>query len=315
MPDSLPPSPPASEQSETEQQPSQPRVDSVRVTRSQTRARKAAGLPSLLVGSSASTPMLNLSDIVYSDEVDGSRKQPRLALLSPTNLASDSNPPSDDSDESSLFPPRRRSSDEWPEPGADGTGSSTYHALIPPNVPNVDSDELAASSFDAWRRAQRPIIVQQRWRIDPSSSSPDEISGPLPTTPFGPEPRVSFGFSIWPGPYVRVVTFIYARRVQSSPTSDSRAPSPSPAPVPDSLPPSPPGGESHYVEAFLESGEGALDGIMSEAEAPSTTSQDYRPSCQSSAVGSASRELSSFRGSLVDVTSEFRGPSLPVSRG
>eukprot|EP00965_Chrysotila_dentata_P167507 5531295-Pleurochrysis_carterae.AAC.1 len=56
MPGSLPPSPPASEQSETEQQPSQPRVGSARVTRSQTRAREAAGLPSLLVGLSTSTP-------------------------------------------------------------------------------------------------------------------------------------------------------------------------------------------------------------------------------------------------------------------
>eukprot|EP00965_Chrysotila_dentata_P130027 4297914-Pleurochrysis_carterae.AAC.1 len=63
MPGSLPPSPPASEQSETEQQPSQPRVSSARVTRSQTRARDEAGLPSLLVGSSTSTPVLNLSDI------------------------------------------------------------------------------------------------------------------------------------------------------------------------------------------------------------------------------------------------------------
>eukprot|EP00965_Chrysotila_dentata_P027083 898898-Pleurochrysis_carterae.AAC.1 len=53
---------------------------------------------------------------------------------------------------------------------------------------------------------------------------------------------------------------------------------------------------------------------MSEAEAPSTTSQDYRPS-QSSAVGSASRESSSFRGSLMDVPPEFRVPSLPDSRG
>eukprot|EP00965_Chrysotila_dentata_P034208 1138997-Pleurochrysis_carterae.AAC.1 len=76
--------------------------------------------------------------------------------------------------------------------------------------------------------------------------------------------------------------------------------------MPDSLPPSPPGTEADYVQAFLESGEEALDGIMSEAEAPSTTSQDYKPSCQSSAVGSASRESSSFRGSLMDVPSEFR---------
>eukprot|EP00965_Chrysotila_dentata_P166285 5489807-Pleurochrysis_carterae.AAC.1 len=70
MPGSLPPSPPsASEQSEIEQQPSQPRVGSARVTRSQTRAREEAGMPSLLVGSSTSTPVLNLSDIVCADEV------------------------------------------------------------------------------------------------------------------------------------------------------------------------------------------------------------------------------------------------------
>eukprot|EP00965_Chrysotila_dentata_P039686 1318841-Pleurochrysis_carterae.AAC.1 len=59
MPPSLPPSPAASEQSENEQQPSQPRVSSARVTRSQTRAREEAGIPSLLVGSTTLTPVLN----------------------------------------------------------------------------------------------------------------------------------------------------------------------------------------------------------------------------------------------------------------
>eukprot|EP00965_Chrysotila_dentata_P110006 3634951-Pleurochrysis_carterae.AAC.1 len=101
MPGSLPPSPPASEPSETEQQPSQPRVSSARVTRSQTRAREEAGLPSLLVGSSTSTPVLNLSDVVGADEVDN-QKQPRVTS-SPAP-----EPMSDDSDDSSLFHPRRR---------------------------------------------------------------------------------------------------------------------------------------------------------------------------------------------------------------
>eukprot|EP00965_Chrysotila_dentata_P017408 578348-Pleurochrysis_carterae.AAC.1 len=49
MPPSLPPSPPASEQSWTEKQQSQPQVSSARVTRFQSRAREEAGLPSLLV--------------------------------------------------------------------------------------------------------------------------------------------------------------------------------------------------------------------------------------------------------------------------
>eukprot|EP00965_Chrysotila_dentata_P063161 2092908-Pleurochrysis_carterae.AAC.1 len=68
MPPSLPPSPPASEQSETEQHSLQPRADSARVTRSQTRAREEAGLPSLLVDPSTPTPIRNLSDIAHADE-------------------------------------------------------------------------------------------------------------------------------------------------------------------------------------------------------------------------------------------------------
>eukprot|EP00965_Chrysotila_dentata_P097708 3230622-Pleurochrysis_carterae.AAC.1 len=102
MPPSLPPSPPASEQSETEQPPSQPRAGSARVTRSQTRAREAAGLPSLLVGSSDSTQVLNLPDVVDADEVDQIQKQPRMT--SPPAHE----PLSDDFDDSSLFHPRRR---------------------------------------------------------------------------------------------------------------------------------------------------------------------------------------------------------------
>eukprot|EP00965_Chrysotila_dentata_P000666 21045-Pleurochrysis_carterae.AAC.1 len=71
MPPSLPPSPPASEQGETEQPPLQPRAGSARVTRSQTRAREAVGLPSLLVGSFDSTQ-------VGADEVGRIQKQPRV---------------------------------------------------------------------------------------------------------------------------------------------------------------------------------------------------------------------------------------------
>eukprot|EP00965_Chrysotila_dentata_P009497 309559-Pleurochrysis_carterae.AAC.1 len=68
MPPSLPPSPPASEQSETKQHFSQPRVNSARVTRSQTRAREEAGLPSLLVDPSTPTSIHNLSDISHVDK-------------------------------------------------------------------------------------------------------------------------------------------------------------------------------------------------------------------------------------------------------
>eukprot|EP00965_Chrysotila_dentata_P180144 5948477-Pleurochrysis_carterae.AAC.1 len=195
--------------------------------------------------------------------------------------------PSEDSDSSSLFHPSKRSSDELPEPGADGAGSSTYHALVPQEASESDEDGPGPrpSTFEQYfifnRDSERPMIIWPEWVTVRSPSSPDDISGSLPTTPFGPEPRVHFGFSIWPGPYVRVLTFIYARRIPPSSTSDSEysdssSYSPLPSPVPDSLPPSPPGTETDYVEAFLESGEGALDGIFSEAEAPSTTSQDYR---------------------------------------
>eukprot|EP00965_Chrysotila_dentata_P017409 578349-Pleurochrysis_carterae.AAC.1 len=107
-PPSLPPSPPASEQSWTEQQPSQPRVSSARVSRSQSRAREEAGLPSLLVGSLSSTPVLNLSEIAHVDEVCRIQKQPRIASPALTNLTPEPDPLSDDSDGSSLFHPRRR---------------------------------------------------------------------------------------------------------------------------------------------------------------------------------------------------------------
>eukprot|EP00965_Chrysotila_dentata_P086880 2867431-Pleurochrysis_carterae.AAC.1 len=102
MPPSLPPSPPASEQSETEQHSSHPRMNSARVTRSQTRAREEAGLPSLLVNSSAPspTPIHNLSDIAHADEVGRIPKHPRLISA-----------PSEDSDDSPLFHPRERPSD------------------------------------------------------------------------------------------------------------------------------------------------------------------------------------------------------------
>eukprot|EP00965_Chrysotila_dentata_P003655 120081-Pleurochrysis_carterae.AAC.1 len=53
---------------------------------------------------------------------------------------------------------------------------------------------------------------------------------------------------------------------------------------------------------------------MPEAEAPSTTSRGPRQSL-SPAVGSASLESDSFRGSIVDVPSEFRVPFLPDSHG
>eukprot|EP00965_Chrysotila_dentata_P124290 4108897-Pleurochrysis_carterae.AAC.1 len=112
-------------------------------------------------------------------EVDRSRKQPRLVSPSRTNLTTEPAPLSDDSDGSSLFHPRRRSSDELLEPGADGAGSSTYHSLVPPVVPRADDDESAASSPGPWRHAQhppdRPIIIRQRSGTY-SSSSPDEIS-------------------------------------------------------------------------------------------------------------------------------------------
>eukprot|EP00965_Chrysotila_dentata_P012173 399171-Pleurochrysis_carterae.AAC.1 len=154
-PPSMPPSPPASEQSWTEQQPSRLQVSSARVTHSQSRAREKAGLPSLVVGSLSPAPVLSPPDIEHVDEVDGSRKQPRFASPPPTNLTPESDPLSDDSDGSSLFHPRRRSSDGLPEPGADGAGSSTYHSLLPPDVPDA-RDESAASSPDPWRHAQHP---------------------------------------------------------------------------------------------------------------------------------------------------------------
>eukprot|EP00965_Chrysotila_dentata_P068118 2253282-Pleurochrysis_carterae.AAC.1 len=207
------------------------------------------------------------------------------------------NAPSEDSDSSSLFHPSKRSSDELLEPGADGAGSSTYHALVPQEASESDEDGPRPLTFEDYfifnSHSTRAIIIRPEWVLAPSPSSPTEISGSLPTTPFGPEPRVRFGLRVWPGPYVQVTTFIYARRIPPSSTSDSyysdsSSYSPLPSPIPDSLPPSPPGTETDYAEAFLESGEGALDGIFSEAEAPSTTSQDYRQSCQSSAVGSAS---------------------------
>eukprot|EP00965_Chrysotila_dentata_P140622 4649344-Pleurochrysis_carterae.AAC.1 len=82
------------------------------------------------------------------------------------------------------------SSDELPEPGLDGAGSSAYHSLVPPDVHEADGNELATFSHDSWRYpASRSIIIRPQW-IASSSSSPDEISGPLPSTPFGTEPRV-----------------------------------------------------------------------------------------------------------------------------
>eukprot|EP00965_Chrysotila_dentata_P025102 832376-Pleurochrysis_carterae.AAC.1 len=74
-PPSLPPSPPASEQSETGCRLPRSGVASTRVTRSQTRAREAAGLPSLLVTPSTPTPVVSLSD---PPPPSRSRKQPRL---------------------------------------------------------------------------------------------------------------------------------------------------------------------------------------------------------------------------------------------
>eukprot|EP00965_Chrysotila_dentata_P130863 4326069-Pleurochrysis_carterae.AAC.1 len=197
-----------------------------------------------------------------------------------------------------------------------------------------------------------------------------------PSTPFGSAPRVNHLLTVWPGPRVRVSTFIFAARPNASeytpqgevaassafhaamPSSSARqqeTPSSStpssalvepstprvgliltvwldgamlactyfisnaPAPsetrdTPDSLPPSPPGDED-YVGTFLESWEGALDGLEeSEAGAPSTASREFGPS-QSSALGSASRGSDSFRGSVMDVPSEFRMLSPPDSRG
>eukprot|EP00965_Chrysotila_dentata_P054053 1793821-Pleurochrysis_carterae.AAC.1 len=48
LPPSLPPPPPSSESGDVEQPPPQPQVGSSRVTRSQSRARAAAGLTSAL---------------------------------------------------------------------------------------------------------------------------------------------------------------------------------------------------------------------------------------------------------------------------
>eukprot|EP00965_Chrysotila_dentata_P112414 3716193-Pleurochrysis_carterae.AAC.1 len=134
MPPSLPPSPPASEQSETEQPSSHPRVSSARVTRSQTRAREKAGLPSLLVDPLTPTPIHHLSDIVHVDEVGRIPKHPRLLSA-----------PSEDSDDSPLFHPSERPSGELPEPGPSGAGSSVYHSLVPPGPPEPTEDEFHAA--------------------------------------------------------------------------------------------------------------------------------------------------------------------------
>eukprot|EP00965_Chrysotila_dentata_P149942 4951904-Pleurochrysis_carterae.AAC.1 len=355
MPPSLPPSPPASEQSWTEQQPSQPQVSSARVTRSQSRAREEAGLPSLLVGSSSSTPVLNLSEIAHVDEVGRIQKQPRLA--SSSSRTPEPEPLSDGSDGSSLFHPRRKSSDELPEPGPDGAGSSAYHYLIPPDVPKADSDKSAASSPDPWRDAtaalshahrspDRIIIIRQRSCMY-SSSSPDEISGPLPTTPFGTEPRVSYTFTVWPGPYVRVMTFIYASRVPSQPMPDfsspSSLPSPmldfsslssSPSPIPDSLPPSPPGrddeaSDNDFATHYLQPSEGEEefmglpprsrrardnDDVRGFAAAAQSRRGSNTPSSVDvqapslAAEGSTSRASDSVRSSLADVPPASRVP-------
>eukprot|EP00965_Chrysotila_dentata_P157049 5188344-Pleurochrysis_carterae.AAC.1 len=111
MPLSLPPLPPASERSYIEQQPSQNPVSSARVTRSQSRAREEAGLPPLLAEPLSSTPVLNLSELTRVDEVGRIQKQARLASSLATNLTPEPEPLSDDSDSSSLFHPRRRSSE------------------------------------------------------------------------------------------------------------------------------------------------------------------------------------------------------------
>eukprot|EP00965_Chrysotila_dentata_P084510 2790109-Pleurochrysis_carterae.AAC.1 len=52
-----------------------------------------------------------------------------------------------------------------------------------------------------------------------NSSSPNEISGPLPYTPFG-EPRIRTRVVVWPGLRVKVLIFIIARRGATQPMSD-----------------------------------------------------------------------------------------------
>eukprot|EP00965_Chrysotila_dentata_P062298 2064319-Pleurochrysis_carterae.AAC.1 len=99
---------------------------------------------------------------------------------------------------SSLPPSPPASERSYTEPGPDGEGSLAYHSLAPPDTPRADNDDLATSSPEPWRHAQhasgRTVILRQLSGTC-SSSSPDEISGSLPTTPFGAEPRVSFALT------------------------------------------------------------------------------------------------------------------------
>eukprot|EP00965_Chrysotila_dentata_P179733 5934549-Pleurochrysis_carterae.AAC.1 len=189
-PPSLPPSPPASESNGVERLPSQPQVSSARVTRFQSRAREAAGLQSL------------------------SRKQPRLASPPLSSLTPEPDSPFDDSNEPSLLHPGGRSFDglSSPDSGADGAGSSAYHSAIPPIASGAGSDRSITPSPDPWldpvgaaahyaaeelRSVNRPpdriYIVRPRSPSE-TSSSPDDVAGPLPSTPFGLEPPGCVGY-------------------------------------------------------------------------------------------------------------------------
>eukprot|EP00965_Chrysotila_dentata_P079945 2636911-Pleurochrysis_carterae.AAC.1 len=203
---------PASESNGVERLPSQSQVYSARVTRSQSRAREAAGWPPLLVGLLSPAPVPSHSTAESVVGVERLRKQPRLASPPLSSPTPEPDSPFDDSNGSSLFHPRGRSSDGLPSPnpGADGAGSSAYHSAIPPIAYGADSNRSTTPSPDPWldpvgasandaaevlRFANRPpgriYIVRPR---SPSEtlSSPDDVAGPLPSPTFGLEPRVRF---------------------------------------------------------------------------------------------------------------------------